>query len=112
MLHVNELESDKHLHGSYLEFLEAFARACDEASIGLYPEFYVGEDGKSHLPELDDELKPTISERRMLPLHLKLENSIPYLLHNCTSKTYRDNFVHPRKHPRYGLYILPNGKFF
>lgn len=28
-LYVNELESDKHLHASYLEFLEAFARVCD-----------------------------------------------------------------------------------
>lgn len=60
MLHVNEVESDKHVQGGYLEFLEAFARACDEASIGLYPEFCVGEDGKSFLPEMDDELKPTV----------------------------------------------------
>lgn len=33
MLHVNEVDSDKHLHATYIEFLEAYARACDEASI-------------------------------------------------------------------------------
>lgn len=32
MLHVNELDSDKHLHATYIEFLEAYARACDLAS--------------------------------------------------------------------------------
>ena len=33
MLQKNELDSDSHLHASYLEFLEAYARVCDEASL-------------------------------------------------------------------------------
>jgi hypothetical protein len=33
ILHVNEVDSDKHLHASYIEFLECYARACDNASI-------------------------------------------------------------------------------
>jgi len=32
-LHVNELESDKHLSGTYVEFLESYARVSDEASL-------------------------------------------------------------------------------
>lgn len=93
MLHVNENDTDKHVQGGYLEFLEAFARVCDEASIGVYPEFYIGEDGQAYLPEMDPELLPTVKERRCMPLHLKIENSIPYLLFNCTGMHYRDNFV-------------------
>ena len=33
MLQINELDYDRHLHALYLEFLEAIARVCDEASI-------------------------------------------------------------------------------
>ena len=33
-LHVNEIDSDKYLNGSYVEFLEAYARVCEEASLG------------------------------------------------------------------------------
>jgi hypothetical protein len=32
-LHVNELDSPNFLQGTYLEFLEAFARICEQASI-------------------------------------------------------------------------------
>jgi len=34
MLHEDELKSDDHLKATYVEFLEAYARVCDEASIG------------------------------------------------------------------------------
>lgn len=110
MLHVNEVDQDKHTAASYIEFLEAYARCCDEASIGEYPHFTLGEDGKAIL--IEDDVYPTIEERKSLPLNVKIENSIPFLLYNCCNKTYRENFVHPKKHPHYGLFILPNGKFF
>ncbi len=33
MLQVNEIDYERHLQASYLEFLEAFARTCDQASV-------------------------------------------------------------------------------
>lgn len=111
ILHVNEVDSDKHLHASYLEFLEAYARACEEASIALPPSKANDSGDDEQSPEGDDEpLSP--EERRALPLHVKIENTIPYLLQNCTNKSFLERFEHPKKHPVVGLYVLSNKKFF
>jgi hypothetical protein len=34
MTQVNELDKDRHLKATFIEFLEAFARACDKISMG------------------------------------------------------------------------------
>ena len=34
MTQVNELEKDKHLKAVFIEFLEAFGRACEKISMG------------------------------------------------------------------------------
>jgi hypothetical protein len=51
-------------------------------------------------------------ERKLLPLHVKIENSIPFLMQNCTNKAFQEKFEHPKKDPKVGLFILPNKKFF
>ena len=35
MLQINEVDSERHFQATYIEFLEAFARAADQASIVL-----------------------------------------------------------------------------
>ncbi len=35
MLQINEIDQERHLQATYLEFLEAVARICDEASISV-----------------------------------------------------------------------------
>lgn len=54
----------------------------------------------------------SLEDRKSLPLHVKIENTIPYLLRNCTNKGFAERLEHPKKHPVVGLYILPNKKFF
>ena len=66
-LRVNELDSDKHLQACFTEFLEGFARCCDQASI----------------PDPKD---PSIVDRYSQPLHKKLEHAMPNLVKNCTSR--------------------------
>lgn len=52
-------------------------------------------------------------DRQSLPLHIKIEGAIQYLLKNCCSqKGFLDKFEMPKKHPQVGLYILPNKKYF
>lgn len=36
MCQVNEIDYERHLQATYIEFLEAFARVCDQASIVIY----------------------------------------------------------------------------
>jgi hypothetical protein len=54
----------------------------------------------------------SVEDRKALPLHVKIESTIPYLLHNCTNKSFMERFEHPKKHPVVGLFILSNKKFF
>jgi hypothetical protein len=54
----------------------------------------------------------SIEERRQIPLHIKIENAIPYFMRNCTNKAFLEKFDMPKKDPIVGLYILPNKKFF
>jgi hypothetical protein len=100
-LQVNEVDSDKYGSATYLEFIEAYARTCEAASTVLH----FGEEPGDH---------PAISEedREKMPLHEKIENTLQYLLHNCTPRAFMEKFEAPKKHPSVGLYILPNKKFF
>jgi len=49
----------------------------------------------------------TLHQRRHQPLHVKIENTIPYLLRGCTPKTYHENYQYPVKDEEVGLYLLP-----
>lgn len=104
MIQVNEVDLDRHLQATYIEFLEAVARVCDEASIVA---------AKSDKDD-NDSLHTIISEeeRRSLPLHIKIENALPYFINYCTNKAFSEKFEMPKKDPIIGLYILPNKKFF
>lgn len=88
--------------------MEAYARACDEASIPPFVPRNEDDEDDDNSREHD----MTQEERASLPLHVKIENTIPYLLQNCTSKSFMERFEHPKKHPVVGLFILPNKKFF
>ena len=60
----------------------------------------------------DEEMMLTPEERKQMPLHLKIENAIPYFVKNCTNKAFMERFDVPKKDPIVGLYILPTKKFF
>ena len=77
-LYVNELESDKHNHASYVEFLEAFARVCDQASLTVV----FGEDPNEPQNMMSEE------DRMQMGLHDKIEIAVTYLLHRCTPKSF------------------------
>lgn len=105
MLRKNELESDEHLHATYIEFLEAYARVCDEAS-HYNPELFRGEDEDEPAKAL------SVEERIMLPLHVKIESTIPALLHHCTNKAFREKLTAPKKDAKVGLFLLGPKKYF
>ena len=94
-LFVNEVDSDKYSFAQYPEFLEAIARSCDESSMPMH-----------------DAPDTPLAERQSLPLHVKIDNAIPFLLKNCTPKGFSEKYPHPKKHTGVGLYILSNGKFW
>ena len=113
---VDELSSDKHLKMSFIEFLEALARAANYLS---YPpptqavkDAYKRVDTKKpealeeakNEAEDDEEVEMTIEEMINQPLHKKIENIFPYLLANCTKRVFRKRWVWPIKTPKYGLY--------
>ena len=112
------------MQASYIEFLEAYARVCDEASIVLRSgqeenrslEGETIQDGNRNREfEPNDSVVMNMmseEERQQMPLHVKIENTIPYLLQNCTNKAFLDKFELPKKNPVIGLFVLPNKKFF
>jgi hypothetical protein len=85
-LHVDELDKNLHLSATYIEFIEAYARCCEEASIGEMITY----DSSHGDAESDNEDYPRLSveERKSLPLHVKIENTIPALIHNCADKNF------------------------
>eukprot|EP00347_Sterkiella_histriomuscorum_P017331 403349792 len=136
MCQVNEIDYERHFQATYIEFLEAFSRVCDQASVVIYQtqsndKKSIGAAGAA-TQDPNDQQQPDLNstivsnpgggnqdsfmteeERQSLPLHIKIENAIQYLLKNCCSaKGFLDKFEMPKKHPQVGLYILPNKKFF
>jgi hypothetical protein len=70
MTRVDEITSEKHLQASFIEFLEAITRVMERASI-------------SDINNLDQN---DLEERKNLPLKVKIENTIPYLINLCQHK--------------------------
>ena len=70
MTRVDEITSEKHLQASFTEFLEAITRVMERASI-------------SDFKNLDQN---DLEERKNLPLKVKIENTIPYLINLCQHK--------------------------
>lgn len=60
MCQVNEIDQERHLQATYIEFLEAFSRACDQASIFIYqkPDLNTSGEGAS----LDDSQSYMLNE--------------------------------------------------
>jgi len=93
-IQVNEIESERHLQATYIEYIEALGRVLDAAS----------------LEAQDSQLSP--AQRLVIPLHIKIENAIPYFLSYATPKAFQDKFERPKKDEKVGLYLLPNKKYF
>ena len=70
MTRVDEITSEKHLQASFIEFLEAITRVMERASISDF----------NNLDQND------LEERKNLPLKVKIENTIPYLINLCQHK--------------------------
>ena len=98
MLQINEIDQERHLQANYIEFLEIMSRAMDAAAIGPV----MGED----------EEVMSMEERLAQPLWVKIENTIPYFLANCTTKSFKDKFEHPKKDEAVGLYLIGKKKYF
>jgi hypothetical protein len=129
---IDEYASDSHLKMTFIEFIEAVARAAEYLSLGppsdhvreAYLEELHQDDTKiikasqllenSKFPEEEDEIPAdladeegaymTESEHVHQPLHKKVEHLIPYLLAHWTSKAFKKKWKWPRKNPHTGLF--------
>jgi hypothetical protein len=55
----------------------------------------------------------SVEERKRQPLHVKIENVLPFMMKNCSKKQFIEKqFKMPVKDPDVGLYTLPSGKYF
>ena len=130
---VDEHTSDAHLKMSFVEFMEALARAAElislappsEEIINLYKQDLFNDelkpnkistekkdssvivDNKSDLgigEENKEGADMTEFEHIHQPLHKKVDNMIPYLLAYCTTKAFKRRWKWPRKNPHTGFY--------
>ena len=72
---MNEIQYLDYVNAGYLEFLEAYARVCEIASITVL----FGEEDSQEITEED---------RNNMTLIEKIENTLLYLLNNCTQKIF------------------------
>lgn len=93
---VNELDKDKHMKAVFVEFLEAFGRACEKISMG--PPVEDVEDGETYRGM-------TEQERQNQPLVNKIENVLPTIYQNCMSNGFKEKWKWPKRDPKSGLYI-------
>jgi hypothetical protein len=94
-----------------LEFLEAYARVCDDASVYNSKALNLGENPDEE--EDEKEVKSlSVEDRIHLPLHIKIESTIPFLLQRCTNKAFKEKYQHPKKDPKVALFLLGPKKYF
>lgn len=87
MTQVDELNKDRHLKATYIEYLEAVARVVDKASP------FDGETiNKNYEDKTPEEL---MAERIKRPLHVKLVVFMNIILERCVRKVFRDRFEYP-----------------
>lgn len=125
---IDEHTSDTHLKMTFVEFMEALARAAEYLSLGppsdhvreayleeLHQEetknIKAAEEIKQPLGEGDEEFESddegaflSKEEHINQPLHKKIDHLIPYLLAYCTSKAFKKKWKWPRKNPHTGMY--------
>ena len=116
---VDEYSSDKHLKMSFVEFLEALARAANYLSYPppTYETKYAyqkkevfqknkKEESKEEKDEeeYDEDIVLSKEEQINQPLNKKIENILPYLLVHCTKRVFKKKWSWPIKNPKYGLY--------
>jgi hypothetical protein len=129
---IDEVTESKHLQMTYIEFLEAVARAAHMLS---YPpptlenknRYKISAQKKRTplkqstsklLPEVTVENQEEIElfedmtddDKIAQPLHRKIENILPNILLYCTSNKFKKSWVWPIKHPKYDLYESKNYK--
>jgi len=88
---VDEYNAYRHIKMTFIEFLEAFARAADylsypPASVSIHEEYLRTNTNELEKPEEnnyeDDEEDVTLEEMISQPLSKKIENILPYVLNN------------------------------
>lgn len=72
MTQINDIDYDKHLQCQFIEFLEAFCRACQMASFA----------------PPDQEGQMDVETRKNQPFHVKIENVMPYVMRNCAKRNF------------------------
>lgn len=88
MTQVDEIEKGRHCEASTIEFMEMVCRAAEEASFPPPPT--QDDNGEWVESDMNERLK------KSQPLHVKLMNMLPTLIHNCCER----KFMFQRKTPR------------
>lgn len=89
MTQINEITKNRHLRATYIEFLEAIARAVDKASQVDVNEGY---DSGGEDRSLSEE---RMKERLYKPLQLKLILFMDKVLANCVPKAFKEKYEYP-----------------
>mmetsp|Transcript_1188 Transcript_1188/g.731 ORF Transcript_1188/g.731 Transcript_1188/m.731 type:complete len:248 (+) Transcript_1188:1537-2280(+) len=95
MTQVNELDKDRHIKAVFIEFLEAYARACEKLSLPPAPEEDLPEEEQQFLTE---------EERIQQPLWKKIYNSLNVVYVNCMSNAFKEKWKWPKVDPKTGLF--------
>ena len=95
MTQIDELNSDRHLKMTFVEFLETVARSSECLSLppsDENPEFW------------------SIEKRRNQLLHEKINNILPFLLEICKIG-FKAKYVFPKINPDTKLYIVTDKRY-
>ena len=84
MTQINEIDSDRHLNSTFIEFLEAFCRCAEKASFPPPRPPPTPGSEEQEIPEMP------IEQRKKQPMHVKIENTLPYLIKNCAKRQFID----------------------
>lgn len=80
MTQVNDLDFERHLQGQFIEFLEAFCRACEMCAYAPMQTM--------NPSNLFEEVYMSVEDRKAQPLHVKIENVMPLVLKNAAKRTF------------------------
>ncbi|CDW85738.1 UNKNOWN [Stylonychia lemnae] len=97
MTQVNEISKDRHLRASFIEFLEALARAVDKASTTDYIQ---QQDQSQVLNQTTDSFngvnEELMKERVNRSLQLKLISFMERIIQFCLTKSFKEKYEYPQ----------------
>ncbi|CDW83691.1 UNKNOWN [Stylonychia lemnae] len=122
LLHVDEIYNDNHIKLTFDEFLEAFARVCDQASHSPMIPIRNPLSGRSDCRSIGSSYNVTQlyspansltfeqtmnqTDREFQYLVCKMDNVVDFLLINTCKNEFRESFVKPWKDFATGLFVV------